>query len=107
LVYELQLSDSPLFGEGLNSNSLIKVENILANDTYIDVDITFQDKNVENFEPESIDKLRPNVLYFCRVRSFDGFDYSDWAKVDSIMMIQNSIPTPKIYGVYYPSYTIK
>jgi hypothetical protein len=42
-------------------------------------------------------------LYFCRARSFDGYDYSDWSIVNAVKMTSNKIPICYIHNVYYPT----
>lgn len=77
--YELQISDTPLFGVGDIKNTTRVIET--SETSYVDNDLV-------------IDKP-----YFLRVRSFDGYDYSGWSIIRSFTAYYNAKPACSITGV--------
>lgn len=107
LQYHLQISDSPLFGQGLKSSSIINVTDpndmIISADNTVTVPAAFQMiRDSQLWEKQSITSLRPNIIYYCRARSFDGYDYSDWSIVNAVKTICNDAPICRIVNVTFP-----
>ena len=104
LTYEVEISETPLFGEGNRTDSLVAVRNLVIADTIGHVDVRFQKgKHPSDWiEEESISSLKPNTLYYMRVRSFDGYDYSEWSSVNAMMMVWDKRPVLKNFSVGVP-----
>ena len=96
--YVVQVSETPLFAQGLNEESLIQ----FTNNSYRR-EVEFSSEIDEN---NPLINLQFNKMYYCRAKSFDGYDYSDWSKISVFQVVLNDMPVPQIVGVYYPKHTV-
>ncbi len=104
LVYDFQISRTPLFGEGVSEN-VISFNSLSMGELqqYYSIPIAFQnERNSENWVEETQNTLYPNTMYFMRARAFDGLDYGDWSNANAFICILNSIPVCHIASVEYP-----
>lgn len=99
LSYELQVSDMPLFNEGVSYKTFHDVKNINMHDINTSVQAVFGDSVSES--PEAI-RLEYRKTYYCRARSYDSYDYSDWSTVNAFSVIDNALPTGFILDVSTP-----
>lgn len=103
LEYVLQISRTPLFGQGKDKSSLIEIKNISIPDMDAEINALFQEqKNEELLQEQTINTLFTNTLYYFRARCFDGYDYSDWTPVNAAKVINNKLPVPEIISVDVP-----
>lgn len=110
----LQVSDSPLFNEGGNGNELYQLDGIPFSST-VDVVAFFEKDGRRVGIKDDGMHLHYNRMYYCRAKSYDGFDYSDWCTVNAFMCTSgippkcfiNSVGVPGEYdetGRLVPSY---
>lgn len=98
LIYTLQVSNSPLFND-VKDDTIDFVE---KNDiTFVgnSVLITGAFQQVGENKEVTLSSLRPNTMYFFRVRSYDGYDYSDWSVVNAFGNISSAVPICYIKSV--------
>ena len=91
LQYTLQISDTPLFNEGMKHNEFYELNGLFSDSSKIKIDATFGEINTS--DPNIKIHLNYNQLYFFRARATDGFDYSDWCDVNAFKVIKDVAPT--------------
>ncbi len=79
IIYEFQISETPLFGDGDSKDTTR---------TITQDEIAYTDVALSTDKP-----------YFIRVRSFDGYDYSEWSVIRSFRPYYNVKPACSIVGV--------
>lgn len=99
LLYELQVSDMPLFNDGDNYKTFYSVKDINMYDINTSVQAVFGDAVSEN--PDAI-RLEYGKTYYGRARSYDAYDYSEWSIVNAFSVIDNVLPTCAILNVSTP-----
>lgn len=99
LLYELQVSDMPLFNEGNDHKTFYSVKDIDMHDVTTSITAVFGDSASEN--PDEI-RLEYRKTYYGRARSYDAYDYSEWSTVNAFSVIDNVPPTGTIIGVETP-----
>lgn len=93
LKYTLQVADTPIFDSEDKDSLFLEMDNITFVGNAVSISGSFQEKNDKNeYLPEKFTSLLPNKMYYFRVRSFDGYDYSDWSTVNAFGNISNDIP---------------
>lgn len=97
----LQVSDSPLFNEGKNSNELYQLDGIPFS-SILDIVAFFEKKNSPTGIKNDGIHLHYNKMYYCRAKSYDGFDYSDWCAVNAFMCTSGIPPKCFINSVGVP-----
>lgn len=109
LVYDLQISNTPLFGEGLMEDPVLleasNVESSGASKNSLNASIDTSpgaSERMETLENKPLPVLLPNKMYYFRARSFDGYDHSEWSRVNACEFIQNDIPFCEIINVDTP-----
>ena len=98
----LQVSDSPLFNEGKNDNELYQLDGMPFS-SIVDMAAFFEKDDGQTGIKDDGMHLRYNTMYYCRARSYDGFDYSDWCTVNAFMCTSGIPPKCFINSVGVPS----
>ena len=108
LLYDFQISDTPLFGEGLLENPVLleasNVESAGAMNT-LNASIDTNDGAEERMSTEGgmpLPVVLPNRPYYFRARSFDGYDHSEWSRVHACRFVWNNVPHCEITSVETP-----
>ena len=98
IVYTLQVSDSPLFDDVEDNDSIcLEKDDIIMVGNSTTINGAFQERG-ENKEV-TLTSLKPNTMYFFRVRSYDGYDYSNWSIVNAFGNISSDVPICHIKNV--------
>lgn len=98
----LQVSDSPLFNEGKNNNELYQLDGMPFS-SIVDIATFFEKDDGQTGIKDDGMHLHYNKMYYCRARSYDGFDYSDWCTVNAFMCTSGIPPKCFINSVGVPS----
>ena len=98
----LQVSDSPLFNEGKNDSELYQLDGMPFSGI-VDIVAFFEKNGDQTGIKDDGMHLRYNTMYYCRARSYDGFDYSDWCAVNAFMCTSGIPPKCFINSLGVPS----
>ena len=98
LVYTMQVSDSPLFND-VEDNEVIFIERNNISFTGNSISIVGAFQKEDDNKVVDITSLKPNKMYFIRVRAYDGYDYSDWSTVNAFYNVESEVPICYIKNV--------
>lgn len=105
LSHLVQISDTPLFDAGLHHQELYQGV-VNANEVVLSFDRELDEGVSESSSSSSDDgtwHLKYDHMYYCRVRAYDGFDYSDWSETTAFTSVFGSPPRCYINSVSVPN----
>ena len=94
LLYDVRVSRSPLFGEGLREDlPSFRFGDLRPDQGQVFARMVFQDdRGGAELSPEAAGALLPNEWYYARARAFDGADYGDWSEPQAFRAVMDDPP---------------
>lgn len=100
--YTIQVSDTPLFDEGVMQGGLQTLDGLEADGGDVTAEAVFMEETNGSSLSANVFNLIYGKTYFYRARSVDNGAYSEWSDVNALRVMNNIVPVCRILDVHVP-----